>query len=288
MVSENPKRLVAMAAGTHPDDIEFMMAGTLLLLREAGAEIHMWNIANGCCGTNVYNREDVIRIRAKEASDAAQIAGATLHPPICDDMVVYYNEELTARAAAVLREVKPDILLLPSPQDYSEDHQNTCRTLTTAAFGRGMPNFVTTPPTEAWDGDIVLYHALPHLLRDELRRLVRPGMYVDVTSTHATKREMLARHRSQKEWLDTSQGFDAYLLTSDEIDTDVGKMSGRYEMAEGWRRHSHLGYGPDGWDPLSEILGDKCQIDMEYEKNLGEILERRLKRQRKGCPCLDH
>jgi len=43
--------IVVLAASAHPDDIEFMMAGTLLLLKEAGAEIHMWNLANGHCGT---------------------------------------------------------------------------------------------------------------------------------------------------------------------------------------------------------------------------------------------
>ena len=38
--------MVVLAAAAHPDDIEFMMAGTLLLLKRAGAEIHMWNLAN--------------------------------------------------------------------------------------------------------------------------------------------------------------------------------------------------------------------------------------------------
>jgi hypothetical protein len=35
----------------------------------------------------------------------------------------------------------------------------------------------------------------------------------------------------------------------------VGAMSGKHTYAEGFRRHSHLGYcGPD-WDPLAEVLG---------------------------------
>jgi LmbE family N-acetylglucosaminyl deacetylase len=40
-----------LAAAAHPDDIEFMMAGTLLRLKDAGCEIHLWNLANGCCGS---------------------------------------------------------------------------------------------------------------------------------------------------------------------------------------------------------------------------------------------
>mgnify|MGYP000867140096 CR=1 FL=1 len=46
-------RTVVLAAVAHPDDIEFMMAGTLFLLKQAGAEIHLWNLANGCCGSRV-------------------------------------------------------------------------------------------------------------------------------------------------------------------------------------------------------------------------------------------
>jgi LmbE family N-acetylglucosaminyl deacetylase len=40
-----------LAAAAHPDDIEFMMAGTLLRLKDAGCEIHLWNLANGCYGS---------------------------------------------------------------------------------------------------------------------------------------------------------------------------------------------------------------------------------------------
>ena len=42
----NPRR-VAFALAAHPDDIEFMMAGTLVLLGDAGYEIHYMNVANG-------------------------------------------------------------------------------------------------------------------------------------------------------------------------------------------------------------------------------------------------
>ena len=41
----------AFAIAAHPDDIEFLMAGTLVLLRDAGYEIHYMNVANGACGS---------------------------------------------------------------------------------------------------------------------------------------------------------------------------------------------------------------------------------------------
>jgi N-acetylglucosamine malate deacetylase 1 len=52
----------------------------------------------------------------------------------------------------------------------------------------------------------------------------------------------------------------------------VGKMSRRFKHAEGWRRHSHLGFcGPDD-DPLRDLLSDKYLINRAYERRLNEGL----------------
>ncbi len=263
-----PAMRVAMAIAAHPDDIEFTMAGTLLLLGQAGAQIHMWNLANGHCGTAVHERDDIIRLRAEEAAASARIAGATVHPAIADDLAIFYEPVLLARVAAVIREVKPDVLLVPSPQDYMEDHSNTCRLAVTAAFARGMRNFVTQPPIAPWGGDTVLYHGMPHGLHDGLRNLVHPGQYVNIGSVMETKRQMLNQHRTQKDWLDVSQGMGSYVQEMDHMARQVGRMSGRFTYAEGWRRHSHLGFSATDTDPLSRVLRELCWTDPSYEQAL--------------------
>jgi N-acetylglucosamine malate deacetylase 1 len=263
------KKLTVLAIVAHPDDIEFNMAGTLLLLNDVGADIHMWNLANGCYGSVTHPYQNIIDIRWKEAQAAAHEAGATIHPPIVDDLGIVYEPALIARVAAVVREVKPDIVFTHSPQDYMEDHMNACRLAVTGAFTRGMPNYGTYPPVEAWYGDVTIYHVMPHGMRDPLRRLIRPGQYVDITSTLARKRSMLAQHRSQKEWLDVSQGMDSYLVDMENSSRQLGQLSGRFEYAEGWRRHAHLGFSAKELDPLTDALGDKCWVDPEYEASLG-------------------
>jgi len=105
-------------------------------------------------------------------------------------------------------------------------------------------------------------------LRDSLRRPVRAGQFADVTSVMAVKKAALACHKSQKEWLDTSQGLDSYVITMAEMTREVGRQSGRYEYAEGWRRHLHLGFCAENADPLTEALGDKMVISAEYEAAL--------------------
>jgi LmbE family N-acetylglucosaminyl deacetylase len=42
-----------LAVFAHPDDIEFRAAGTLLLLRDRGWEVHCCNLSNGDLGSSV-------------------------------------------------------------------------------------------------------------------------------------------------------------------------------------------------------------------------------------------
>ncbi len=135
-----------------------------------------------------------------------------------------------------------------------EDHQNAARLAVTAAFARGMPNFVTDPPRAPTGQAMTVYHAQPHGNCDPLRQLVRPEMYVDIEDVIGEKRAMLAYHQSQRIWLDRTQGMDAYLETMVALGREVGTMSGRFAYAEGWRRRLHLGFCAEDDDPLSEVL----------------------------------
>jgi len=259
---------VAFAIGAHPDDIEFMMAGTLALLGQAGYALHTMNLCNGSCGTLTEDYDAIVARRTAEARDAAATLGATFHAPFADDIDLLYERPALYRTVAIIREVKPTILLLSSPQDYMEDHMSACRIAVTAAFCRGMRNFPTEPKRPPITEDVTLYHALPWGLRDSLRRAVKPGQFVDVTTVLDVKRRALACHASQKEWLDASQGLDSYLITMETMSRDVGRLSGRFEYSEGWRRHLHLGFCAEEADPLSEALGDRCLISAEYERGL--------------------
>src|SRR5690606_6587723 len=137
-----------------------------------------------------------------------------------------------------------------SPVDYMEDHMNTCRLAVTAAFARGMPNFPVMPPRAAIDVPVTVYHAQPYSNRDPLRQPVLPEYFVDVSDVLELKVAALACHESQKRWLDGSQGLDSYLQTLRDLDAEVGRLSGRYSHAEGWRRHLHLGFCGPNDDPL--------------------------------------
>ena len=256
----------AIAIGAHPDDIEFYMAGTLVLLQRAGYEIHYLNVANGCCGSVQYDAGKTRLVRRAEAKRAARVLGAHFHESLCNDMEIVYELKLLRRLAAVIREVKPGIVLTHSPVDYMEDHTNTSRLAVSAAFAHAMPNFRSVPPRSAAEYDVTVYHAMPHSLRDPLRQVVVPESFVNTTATQAIKRAALAEHQSQQNWLDVSQGLDSLGGKVDDMARAVGRLSKEFKFAEGWRRHLHYGFSAADIDPLCEALGKNYLVNKVYER----------------------
>lgn len=251
----------ALAIAAHPDDIEFVMAGTLLLLRDAGWTIHCFNLSNGNMGSTVMTAAETARTRRCEAIAAAKAMDARWHAPICEDLGIFYTERNIRRVCAVVREARPKVILTHALQDYMEDHMICARLAVTAAFARGIPNYRSQPQRKASLEPCVIYHAMPHGQRTPIRRRVFPEAFVDTTTVHARKRAALACHASQKEWLDKTQGMDSYLRTMDEFSLVLGKQTRRFAQAEGWVRHLHYGFGDEADDPLREVLGRRHMVN---------------------------
>lgn len=257
----------AIAIAAHPDDIEMMMAGTLLLLKKSGYEIHYLNLSRGNCGSTEHSPAAIKRIRLAEAKCSAQVLGAHFHPPFCKDLEILYDVKTLRRLASIIREVKPNIVLTHSPEDYMEDHINTCKLAVTASFARAMPNFTTIPVQPVTTYDCTIYHGLPHTLRDNFRRRIIPGAFVSTNTVHEIKLKALKEHKSQQNWLDVSQKMNSYLQAMEDISLKVGEMSKAFKHAEGWRRHLHVGFCAADDDPLKD-LGDDYLINKTYEESL--------------------
>ncbi len=244
-----------LAIVAHPDDIEFVMSGTLLRLASRGWQVHYMNIANGCLGSMVTPRDETARIRLAEAIEAASLIPAKHYPPICDDMGIFYTPENFAKITAVVRQANPSIVLTHSPSDYMEDHEIACRLTVSATFAKGMPNFVSSPAVPASEGDVAVYHASPHGNCTPLQEKIEPHLYVDTSDLLEKKRAVLACHRSQQGWLDTTQKMSSYLQTMVDMDRQRGALSGRFAYAEAFRQRLHFGFSGARFDPLCEALG---------------------------------
>jgi LmbE family N-acetylglucosaminyl deacetylase len=254
-----------LALFAHPDDIEFVAAGTLALLKQQGWDIHLMNLADGCCGSTTTSRQETARIRLEEAKRAAAHLQATHYDPIFHDLEIQYTQDALIHLVGIVRRVKPRIVLTHAPVDYMEDHMQTCRLAVTAAFAKGVPNYPepSDPRFEpAFFNDVTVYHAQPHGNRTPLGTTVRPGLGVFVDGVMDTKQAMLAEHRSQQAWLKESQGMNSYIQTMLDLGSQVAGMlrsrisrERRGAYAEGWTKHLHLGFSDTDCDPLRDVLG---------------------------------
>lgn len=256
----------AFAIAAHPDDIEFTMAGTLIMLKNAGYEIHYMNVANGSLGSKDHDRTTTAMIRRKEAMEAAELIGAIYHESICEDVEVFYTKELYSALVPEIRDADPEIILTHGPYDYMEDHINAGRLAVSAAFFRGMPNCATSRYAEPVDTEVAIYHSMPHGLRDQLRKPVIPEFLVNTAETMEIQKDMLRCHRTQKEWLDVTQGPDVYLKGIDTAAALCASYSDNYfTAAEGWIQHNHMGFAASAnFNPLADALKENCVRNKNY------------------------
>jgi hypothetical protein len=90
---------------------------------------------------------------------------------------------------------------------------------------------------------------------------VPADFYVDVSSVFEKKTEMLARHRSQREWLLKHHGIDDYLAMMERWTREIGKRAG-LELAEGFRRYKGHPYPQSAL--LEELLGESAELSVAF------------------------
>ena len=249
-----------LAVMAHPDDIEMTCAGTLALLRRAGWDVHLATMTAGDLGSATLSRAAISRVRKKEAAASAALLDAGYTCLGFDDLTIVYNDKTKRRVSALLRLVRPDLVVVPSPVDYMADHEETPRIVREAAFASTVPNWKAslggrTPPPCAKVP--VLLYADPIDNVDHFGRRVPAQLVVDITGSIDTKEQMLACHDSQRSWLRHQHGEDEYLLWMRRVGADrardVGEPGARY--AEGFRQH--LGHGFPREDYLTAALGER-------------------------------
>lgn len=245
-----------LSLGAHPDDAEFMCAGTLALLAQKGWEIHIATMTPGDCGTVEYTREEISRIRKAEAAKSASLLKGTYHCLECDDIFILYDRPTLLKAIEVVRKVKPTIVFTLSPSDYMVDHEMASRIAKTACFACGVVN-VKTAGVEPFEPVPYLYYMDPIEGKDNFGAPVKASTVIDVTSVMATKEEMLCCHESQRNWLLKHHGIDNYVIAMKELGQQRGKEIGS-EYAEGFRQHLGHAYPQD--NILKAELGELVHL----------------------------
>lgn len=244
------KRILAF--GCHPDDIEFMAAGTLALLAQRGWEVHFATMTGGEAGSATLSSAEIRAIRLSEAEASARILGARYHYAGGCDLEVAYDQAYRRRATRVVRSVRPDVILTHSPVDYHVDHEETSRLVRAAAFNASVPLYDCGEPLPAIDSLPYLYYWNAFGGMDNFDRPLPMGFGIDVGGCMETKRRMLAAHASQREWLRFINGIDSYIEEMLRLTRAQGERIGR-PFGECFIQYKGHGHPKD--DILAEALG---------------------------------
>ncbi|HBG27896.1 MAG TPA: hypothetical protein DDX75_12475 [Phycisphaerales bacterium] len=224
----------------HPDDCEFGCAETLALLKQKGWQIHIATTTPGDCGSATHSREEISKIRRKEATDAAAILDGQYHCNELEDVFVMYDKPSLLKTIAIICKVRATIVFTASPQCYFIDHENTSHLVHTACFGCGIPN-VETPGVKPYDFVPYLYYADAMEGKDIFGNAIKPSIYVDITTVIETKEKMLCSHKSQRDWLLSHHGMDEYIESMKRHACQRGsEISCKY--AEAFSQHLGHGY----------------------------------------------
>jgi LmbE family N-acetylglucosaminyl deacetylase len=247
-----PQRRVALSLLAHPDDAEFMCAGTLIQLADAGWEIHIATVAAGDCGTMTLSREEIAAVRYREGAAAAAKINATYHCLEEPDIQVIFDKATNRKTIELLRRIGPTLLFTHPRHDYMLDHEQVHLLARATAFSYSIPNASQAPviPGSAipW-----LYYCDPLEGRDPYTlQPVQPTTVVNIGPQMERKIEMLASHASQRDWLRAHHGMDEYIESMRRHSEMRGQEAG-LEFAEAFVQHRGHPYPQS--DLLAELLG---------------------------------
>ncbi len=186
--------LSILAVGAHPDDLEILCAGTLARCAKRGDRVVMAHLCAGDMGHFRIPPKKLAGLRRKEAQAAGRLIGAEVLTTGIPDATLVNDDATRRKVMDLVRAAKPDLVITHHTDDYMGDHVACSKLVTDASFHASLPHFRTRRPPHKKIPPVYFMDTIAGLQ-------CQPSVYVDITETFATKRRMLARHRTQMDWL---------------------------------------------------------------------------------------
>lgn len=231
-MSSTPLDILAIAA--HRDDVEQTCGGTLLKMAQRGQRTGILDLTRGEMGTR-GSAED----RAREAEDAARILGAGWRRALdIPDGRVENTWENRLKVAAVIREMRPRVVILPYWKGRHPDHYTTSTLGYEACFLAGLsklalrsqPSDVSQTKSSTEKIESLAPHRPFKIIYATLYYDVRPTFVVDITQQFEQKFASILAYKTQ--FSDQEAGKDLF-PAHDEIRTRVDSMARYYGMLGG-------------------------------------------------------
>jgi LmbE family N-acetylglucosaminyl deacetylase len=184
-----------LVIGAHPDDPESMCAGTMLKLKDMGAQVVAVYLTSGEAGIPGKTYQEARTIRQAEARKACEMLGVKAIFLTQTDGNAEVNKERYAEMKALIEAEQPDMVITHWPIDSHRDHR-VCSILVYDAWrmtGRGFD----------------LYYS--EVMTGMQTQNFTPSLWVDITDYRDKKIEAYLCHESQelegavKEYHDTME-----------------------------------------------------------------------------------
>jgi LmbE family N-acetylglucosaminyl deacetylase len=190
-----------LAVGAHPDDLEILCGGTLARYAQDGHEVVMCVATDGTAGHMEIRPPELAQIREREARTAAEVIKAEFIWLGFPDELIFNDRETRLAVIDTIRQARPDVIITHAPDDYHPDHRVVSSLVFDTSFIASLPNIET---------DQAAHPVVPPIYyMDTLAgKGFHPTEYVDISQTIASKRQMLACHDSQLQWLKDHDDID--------------------------------------------------------------------------------
>jgi bacillithiol biosynthesis deacetylase BshB1 len=111
-------KLDVLAIAAHPDDVEITSGGLMIKMHKLGRRTGVLDLTKGESGT--FGNDET---RMKEAAAAAKIMGLTYrHFLGLPDSAIEFNQENKLKIAQIIRDTKPELVVLPHWEQRHPDH----------------------------------------------------------------------------------------------------------------------------------------------------------------------
>lgn len=176
LIVPSSKRVLVVAP--HMDDEVIPCGGTLLLLRETGAEIHVVFVTDSSGALpSAEARSALTATRRSEAQAVAKLVGFKFNELGFPDGQLHKHEEaLSEQLRRAIERTSPDLIFCPFPADAHSDHMS-CAIAVARAASAAAP-----------DASILAYEVWTPLW---------PNVAVDISSVADRKSEAIDLYRSQ-------------------------------------------------------------------------------------------
>ncbi len=191
------ERLRVLVIGAHPDDCDITSGGVAALYVQQGHTVTFVSVTNGDAGHQAQGGGVLARRRKVEAEAAGKVIGVEYRVLDNHDGQLLPTLERRHEIIALIRELRPHLIMSPRPNDYHPDHRYTAQLIQDAAYMVTVPNVVAFSPHLSVD-PVIVY------VSDHFQKPYpfSPDVAVAIDSVIEQKLDMVHEHESQiYEWL---------------------------------------------------------------------------------------